>query len=863
MIIPPKIFETILKNFLPVSEQEHLLGCYQELFSELGSRRSKFAALIWYLFQIFLAASAVVSENLKWGILMFKNFLKLSFRQLIKQKLFSVINISGLTIGFAVFLLTLMYSDYELSFDDHLKDGDKMYRLIQTSGESRTPIFFSGMPDILRTNDKSLDMCGTDFYSVNVMKSEKKLIATDEIFFAEENVFDYFDIELVKGAKSEAIKSPYSIIISEKIAKTYFPLESPIGKEIEINNAHKFFISGIFKDIPETSHLRTDFIASFNTYKKIFPRAFKQETMSRIHIYTKANEAENEKNVAQAATKYMREREWIHQSEKYNCILQPVKDIHLYSAGLSYDKARGSSVYVYSSLLAGVFVLVLALFNYINLSEAKNLIRIKEFAIRKVIGSDNLKIFIQFLAENFLFVFISLLLAILLAGLGLQKFNELTMRSFSFADLFQFKLLIITLLTSLLIVLVVSLFPLIKTSRANIAEIIFNRTSLLVFKHGFRISPKQILITIQVAITIVIFAGFIVVQKQMTYVVDKNPGYNEENIVVVSNPPSSKRRQRYERIKSELLNKPGITVISSMNNVPGSSISNYCSAYKKGKSSEEAVGTGIVNVDYNTFNLLGSQIIEGRNFKLNSEYDAKNSILINETAAKTHNIKGTGDEILEGIWGSEGPQHVVGVVEDIYTKGFYEKVEPIIYRVRNWSCTNILIKINSENVSQTVGEIEMAWKKISPEWPFSFSFLDEKIDKLYKQDQALMELLKIFSIISILLNVIGIFGVVSFALVRKTKEIGIRKVLGAKNKNIFDMVAKEYIAILVVANLAALPLIYFVMTKWLDNFAYKTDLNIWFLLLATVLSFTVTLVTVGIKSISAANSNPVDSIRTE
>jgi len=846
------------------SEKEDLLGTYQELFSEIALKKNRQIALIWYVFQTLLVFISVISENIKWGIIMFRNFVKLSFRQLKKQKLFSFISISGLTVGVTLFLLSLMYFEHELSYDKYIKNGNEIYRLLLGTEDSRFPIFFAGIPEILRTNDENIDICGVNFYYINLMKSGKRLLAADKILFAEKNIFDYFDIKLINGKGSEAINSPYSIIISEKIAQKYFSGESAIGKELKINNKHKFYISGVFKNIPETSHLKTDFISSFNTYKKVFKRAFTQETMSQIHIYTKAKTKKNKQIVTLAVTEYIKTRKWLNKSDNYRCTLQPLNDIHLYSTDLVYDTPeRGNAVYVYASLIAGVFVLLLALFNYINLSEAKNLVRIKEFAIRKVIGSDNVKVFVQALAENFLFMFISFSGALCLAGLSLPKFNQLAMRSFRFSELFKPELIIIVLVTCLAIAFIVSFLPLLRVGKIKPSNIFFNKTPIAISKKRFIVSTKQILITIQMIIAVMLFAGFIAVKKQIDFMILKHPGYEKENILVITNPYTQGNTERYKRLRSELLNKPGIKGISAMANIPGQSISNYCAAYKKGKDKTEAKNTGIISVDFEIFNLLGSRIVKGRNFKPDSEYDVINSIIINETAARVHNISENENQILEGIWGSTAPQQVIGIVEDIYTNGMYQRVEPVIYRVRNWSCTNILVKINSGNMTETVNRIETAWKNVAPHWPFRYSFLDETVNNLYKQDKALLELLKIFSIIAFLLNIIGIFGVVSFLLVQKTKEIGIRKVLGAKNIDIFKLVATEYFFIIIISNVVALFITYNFIDKWLNNFAYKTEIGFGFLLMASFLSFGITFLTVGIKSMVAANNNPVESLRIE
>lgn len=859
MYSPPKILEMILSVFIPINERDHLLGCYEELFRE----KTYLKGTLWYIFQIIVSIPIFVKSNIIWGIIMIINFLKISFRQLFKHKLFGVINISGLTVGLTVFMLMIIYVNHEMSYDKHIKNGDQIFRLLTTMKDVRSVNYYTGFPEFLRTQNQNYDICGVDYYNLSVVKNEKKLIPNVNVVYAEKNVFSYFDIKLKIGDPENVIDSPNSIVISKNIAEKYFPNESAIGKIITIDNKDEFNITGVFEDIPETSHLKFDMLFSFNTYKKLQPHYYTMERRTAIHMYTRAKNGIVDPSLINHIEKYLNSRSWIESNGEFKCELQPLTDIHLFSNDLRWDNERGNILFVYAAITIGVFILLIVLFNYLNLLTAKNFSKVKEVAVRKVLGSDTKQLFLQYFSENALFIFTSLVLSIILFALILPFFNQITNRNFDINNLFKFDIILYTAFILVLFSLLLTIIPLLKINKLKITEMLNSKVPVFIFAGTRKITGKHVFITIQLTTTIFLFCLFMGFNSQMQFMINKNPGYESENLLVVQNPWDSNKENRYKNFKNNLINQSGIIDISTIANIPGKNITNYCRANLKGKSKKSAVQSGIVNVSHNTFDIFRSKIIVGRNFNIQSTIDEKSSIIINKTAAESYGNVKVGESILEGIWGSDSPQKIIGIVEDIYIKSMYQKVQPVIYRIRSWSCSNILVKIDKKNIQETIYKIEESWKKAAPDWPANYFFLDERVDQLYKKDRAILDLLEIFTIVALSLCLMGIFGVVSFALLKRSKELSIRKVLGANTIDIIKDINKEYFMIILISNLIAWPIAFALIHKWLNTFAYKTMLDLSLFFISGLSTLLIVLIITVSKTLITSKQNPVKSLRQE
>ncbi|MBU1101497.1 MAG: ABC transporter permease [Bacteroidetes bacterium] len=865
---PPKILELLLGLLQLPQEKQDMLGNYEELYRE-KAEQSRIKADLWYLLQILTTIPTFFYDNIFWGAIMFLSFIKISLRQLSKNKLYSLINISSLVIGITAFLLMVLWVRTELIYDRHVENGDSIYRILINSSDERNLMFHAGMIDYMNAQDDNIDICGYGQNTYQAITHEGKNTSLKDVSYANPELLEYLDVDLVQGNSASVLDNPYSIIISQSASQVLFGGKNPIGEKLIVNNKSTFTISGIFKDIPTTSHIKFQLLTSFQTYRKMYPRRFEITGISTVNFYSRITKDSQRASISNAFIQWFIDNKTLDKEfnkDLYKIEFQPLYDIHMYSSDLVWDRAdRIDSNYVLGAIVSGLLLLVLACFNFVNLSTAKSITRAKEFGLRKVIGSDNKQLLWQFMSESALFIIVSFLLSIVLILLLLPDFNSLTSKQFTIASFFEKDVLILISVIITLMIVVISIAPMIKFRNMSLVGMIKDRT----FSIGSRNKPnkiltsKQLLVVTQFVITVVICSLFQVVNSQMEFMMNKNPGYTTDNIIILENPYGDGMFERYSTFADIATQIPGVISVASSNNVPGENIWNYCSPHVTGQSEEESKSVGLVFVQHNFFDILESKIKSGSSFLPVNNGEDLNSVILNESAAKLFGINEAGSASLTGVGSIPGPQNIIGIVEDLYTKSLYEEITPTIYMQLTWSATNIMVKVNSRNLHGTMANITKAWEQAVPDWPISYHFLDENINKLFEKERTILSLLKIFSLIAIFISAMGIFGLVSFTVVKKTKEIGIRKVLGASVAGIMVNIMKEFVLLILAANIIALPLSYYFATSWLQNFAFSISINLILFGMAGIIALMITLISAGIKIMHAANLPSVQAIKHE
>jgi putative ABC transport system permease protein len=786
---------------------------------------------------------------------MFKNYFKVALRNILRYKGLSFINIFGLAFGMACCLLLILWIQDEISYDRFHENANRIYRIEtayvregKDSQDVRTsaplaPALLNDFPEI----EKSIRFGDNDFW---VSCQNKRFLET--VFFADPEVFEVFTFPLIKGDPKTALKEPYSLVISEDMSRKYFGKENPVGKNLTLKEWHDFTITGVFKNIPRNSHIHFNFLAPFPTY------AGRDQTRWGIynyHTYLLTAKGFNpqafQKKLPAFVEKY--QGKMIRSGSKFRYLLQPMIRIHLYShtGGELEQNGDIDNIYVFSAI--AVFILLIACFNYINFTTAQYATRTREVGIRKVVGANKQQIIGQFLRESLLLSFLALVLAYILAGLFLPVFSslsakELSMNIFSNGWLFMGMVLLV-----LFVSVLAGSHPAFFLSAVQPAAVIRKLTpsrlkgSLL----------RNVLVVAQFTISIIFIIGTLIIAHQLSYVRNKNLGIDKEHVISIPIHDETALK-RIETIKNELLKNLSILDVSASSFFPGKNNWNQ-SYWREGISENEYPMIRCIAVDENFLKTYGIKLAAGRNFSLEFPSDVEHAYLLNESAVKEigwESPVGKQFRVIEkGI--------VVGVVKDFHFESLHQKIEPLALYLYPSLFEYLSVRVRPENVIQTLDFLKKRWAEFAPSQSFEYSFLDEDFDRLYKSEMRLGKIFSSVTAVSILIACLGLFGLAALTAMGRTKEIGIRKVLGASITGVTLLLSKEFIRWVLAANLIAWPIAYYFMSRWLQNFAYRTSIGIGIFIISGLLALAIALLTVSYQSIKAAIANPVESLRYE
>jgi putative ABC transport system permease protein len=787
--------------------------------------------------------------------MMFKNYLKIAFRNLKKHRGYSFINIVGLAIGMAACLLLFLWIQNELSYDRYHKKAERIYRITsqwESEGQlerfAKTsaplgPALVNEFPDI----EKAVRF-GTNRFLISY---ESKRFYED-VFFADPEVFDIFTFPLIKGDPKAVLKEPRSIIISEEIKEKYFGEEDPIGKIINLDALKDFKITGVFKNIPPNSHFRFDFLGCFSDYAA---HDFDKWGISNYWTYVLTSKNFNQDKFKEKLPEFVERYRGKDVRDKYKLTypLQPLTSIHLHSdlRGEIEPYSDIETIYIFSAV--ALFILLIACLNYINLSTARYSGRAREVGLRKVVGASRRQLINQFLGESLLFSFIAAVLAVALAELFLPLFNSLSGKRLTFDYLDNLILLYGLVVTIFSVGLAAGSFPALYLSALQPARALKGT-----LKASSRVPLlRKSLVLSQFAISIIFIFCTITVSNQLSYIRNKKLGFNKEHVVNI--PVYDKDAlQRYETIKNEFLKNPRILGVSASSFFPGK-IPWYQSYWYEGLSGNSYPAIRWISVDHDFLLTFGIELVSGRNFSRDFPNDVKGAYILNESAVKEigwDSPLGKQFRIIE-----KGT--VVGVVKDFHFKSLHQEIEPLALYLCPEYFEYFSVRISPEGIPQALDFLRDRWQELVPNQLFQFSFLDQDFDNLYKAEMRLQKIFGIVTSLAIFIACLGLFGLAAFTAEQRTKEIGVRKVLGASVSGIFILLSKEFTRWVLVANVIAWPVAYYAMSRWLQNFAYRTSIGLWIFLLAAAVAFVVALLTVSYQAIKAAISNPADALRYE
>lgn len=798
---------------------------------------------------------------------MFKNYLITAYRIIKRQKLYSFINIFGLAIGMACCIVILLLVRHELSFDRFHKKGDRIYRILANISFGDKSMITSQMygpmgKRLAADYPEVIDY--TRFFSTRKFLAhyKDKQLYIDKTQYADASIFNIFDFKLVSGIRETALSEPYTAVLTQNAAEKIFGDEDPIGKVFYRNRQIPYTVTGVLKNIPKNSHLQFDMLLSMTELSARPDHIVNQWRAFNFITYLlleKDADVKNlERQLPEFAKKYLGDK-----ANRFEYFLQPLYDIHLYSS-VSYDTMnwyRSDISYIYGISLLAVIILLLACFNFTNLSAARSAGRAMEVGIRKVQGANRSQLIWQFLGESLLMAFFSMILAIALVEIFLPALNNFFGGVLAFDFLENWTLLLglagITVITGVLSgsypAFIISAFrPISALKGASLS------------KSGKSILKKTIVV-VQFTVSIILLVSVIIITGQLKYIHEKNLGFDKDNVVTIPMSRNSSR-QAYEAMRNEIFQHPEITAVARSHRMighrDGFSRISYCF---EGGSSEDEFGLNYLSVDYDFFSVYDIEFVEGKPFSREYDTDASGgrAYVINRAVMKE---MGWNKAVGRKVWQKDEPNtngSIIGVVKDFHYMSLHNEIKPFIFIIRPGEWRFISVRIKSGNISNTMDILKSVWEKYVPDCPFEYIFLDEHFENLYRSEQRISNIITTSSLLTIFISCLGLLGLISFSVQSRTKEIGIRKVLGASVPGIVFMLSKEFLKWVLIANVIAWPMAYYAMNKWLRNFAYKIDLSWWIFALAGALALFIALMTVNFQAVKAARANPIEALRYE
>lgn len=865
---PPVLAEYLLKKVFPDSGKYTSLGDFEEEYNQVLAENGRLNAYFWYWRQVFKSFPGYSKNKIFWGTVMLRNYVKTALRNYMRNKAYTFINVFGLAAGLASTLLILLWVQNEISYDRFFKNDENIYRVISKDVGGPVVYDFPHTPAKLSQTIKDeipeiINSARFTKDSRSPFKYNDKVFYEDKIVSADPSFFEIFSYRFIKGDPKTALTDKYSMVITEKIAKKYFGDEDPIGKVLKWNNWTNYTITGIIKDIPSNSHITFDFIRNYELEKTGWPQGFSWYNFNR-HTYVQLNENADVEEVNRKITEVLyKNNQYMHKGNRI-LYLQPLGEIHL-DAGLQGEYADVLDInYVYIYSFIAFFILTIACINFINLSTARSIKRSCEVGIRKVVGASRTLLIRQFLGESFLLSFAGLFAAVIAVFFLLPHFNYLTGKNLSL-NIFDLKFITGALIILFLTGILAGSYPAVYLSSfrpAAVLQNIFGRKKKSAFLRKF-------LVTGQFTISILLIICTVIVFRQLQFMRNADLGFEKENIIYI--PAKDNIGKNYMAFKGELLSNPNILAVSCQNCPPTVSV-NHSDIFWEGAARDMDFDIEMIMIDHDYFKTMGMEMAEGRSYSVEFPTDVSDAVIINREAAVR---MGPGSPLGKRvrIWGKN--RTIIGIMKNAHFKSLREKINPQAFQILTEGeyLSNgfnllgfVLIRIKGDSraiIENAVSSVRRTWKKINPNYPFEFHFLDETIDRLYENYKKVSSIISYFAILAIIISCLGLFGLASFTAENRIKEIGIRKVFGASVKNIIGLVTWEFIMLVIIANIIAWPLSWYFMNKWLSDFAYRINIGIWAFIYTGVLAVIIALVTVGYQSIKAARANPVDSIKYE
>ncbi|RNC83138.1 MAG: ABC transporter permease [Balneola sp.] len=870
---PPKLAEKLLTRLQYDDVWKTTLGDFEEYYAYLVSNKGKKEADAWYWRQVLRYAPSKITHKFYWSIAMFKNYLKIAFRNLNKQKSYSFVNIVGLTIGLACFLIIGFFIQFELNYDSFHTHSDRTYRVIEQQpqntylGSNWYAVTATPMAATMKEDYPEVEFAAYFTSSRTVLRADEKSmiewgIAVDEEF---SKIFTY---TWYMGNSETALTDPYSIVLTQSMVEKLFGTENPMGKTIrqEYPNGREVekTVTGVVADPPKNSHFGFNYIVNDQTtpyYEYNLNEWGNSNVYTFITLREGVSAAEFSEKLPGFASRYTGSSEFYSETPNAlpNYSLQSLEDIHLSSSHLNFNPSTpGDIKNVYMFAVIAIIILLIACVNYMNLSTARSLTRAKEVGVRKVIGAYQSNLVMQFLSEAVLISLLGIFGAIVLVIFSAPVFETLFNRKLTTQFFFEWEFWITSLALSLVVGIIAGSYPAFYMSKLKPVLILKSH-----IKGGKKNSIiRNLLVVGQFSITAVLLVSSIVVFLQLNFLRTTDTGLNREQVITIPNRDSELWDQ-FETLQAELLKIPGIEQVSSSQFDPIFMSSQTRGTEWEGMQEEDELGIYVSPVGFDFIEMLDIQIVEGRSFSADLFKETERDYLLNEAAIRE--IGWTKEEAVGksfSVWGNQGA--VVGIVDNFNFQSLDQSIAPLAIMLTPQSNQRyVLLKSNGVDIQTTLASVEEAIKKFSPGYPFSYSFLEERYLSLYNDEQRLGSLFNYFSLLALFIACMGLFGLATYISEQRTKEIGIRKVLGANVMQILALLNKDFLKLVGISFLISIPVSWYISGIWLEDFAYRIELNPLIFVVAGLIVFGIALFTVSFNSIKTALANPVDSIKSE
>ena len=807
---------------------------------------------------------------------MLKNYFKIAVRNLMKYKFISFINLFGLTVGLTCCMLILAYIINEVSFDKYHKNADNIYRVTRLfknpeTGASSLDLATIAPPfgPLLQNDFKEIKKITRliNFSPLSVRYEDKNFNEQD-VYCADGNLFDVFDVDVVKGNPAKALNDPFTVMLSEEIANKYFGSEDPMNQVLKMNTRFNLKVTGIYKAFPSNSHIHPKMLISFNTLNDtlIYGAENLRTNWGSNNFYTYLLMPEGfdpkkmEKQFPAFLDRHMREGGKYKTSEWTSLSLQKLTDIHLLSHTDVEAEENGDikRVWIFSAI--ALFILLIASINYMNLSTARSALRAREIGIRKTVGANRKEIIAQFLSESIMISWVAMILAFFLTWLVLPWLNKLSGQELTINILLQSKVLIALFFIPFVVGLISGIYPALFMSSFRPVKVLKG----LVKVGGGNISFRKILVTTQFAISIVLIISTAIVFKQLKYMQNKSLGFDRDHIITMNYYGAL--NDSYESFRNELLSTSSINKVARSSRIPTGRLLDAMGTKINRGDSLVPVNADVkfVTADDQFLSTYGVKVLAGRGFSKDFSTDT-NAFIINEAAVSVLGLKNNEDALGKDMTYGSRSGKLIGVINNFHFESMHEKIVPLILIVpRNQAnYRRMSMKVAGNNIPAAISNIQAIWKKYLPETPFEYTFLDENFERLYKSEQKQGSIFTVFAFIAIFIACLGLFGLSAFSVTQRIKEIGIRKVLGASVSNIVGLFSKDFLVLVIIATVIAFPVAWYAMNNWLQDFAYRTTISWWIFIVAGIIASLIAFATISLQTVKAAGANPVKSLRTE
>jgi len=859
---PPRIAERLLRSILPDRGWDTPLGDFEEFYHQMSKEKGAFHAHLWYWSQVFKLIPAKLVNSLYWRSIMISNYLKIALRTIKRHKIYSFINIIGLAIGMACCILVFLYVSHELSYDKYHQDGERIFRIAQKiqkeAAELETARVATPLIPAVRENFPEVESAARFQLATwdSLVERGQTKYYEDWVMIAENDIFNVFTIPFIRGNPEKALERPRTVVITESVALRYFGHENPIGQTLLLWG-NQVEVTGVIADCPKNTHLKYDIIISLNGFERTWNLENWEWTgfYAYVKLQPNVDAKDFEEKVRHIANIYAREKleEW---GETFTFYLQPLSSIHFHSNLVSEIGSPGNPRDIYIFSVIGILILLISCINFTNLATARSANRALEVGVRKVVGAHRSQLTRQFLLESMLASFVSLLVSLFIVALALPYFNILTGQSFGRQDLFKPMILLSLLGFSVCVGFMAGSYPAFLLSRFMAVHVLKGSRGL--DSKGDLL--RKVLVVAQFSITIFLVIGTLTVYRQIGFMKNKHLGFDKHQKLIIP----AEMRDRYESVKNEFLNYPSITGATACWNVPGR-LANLIEARLVGDLEEKTQSMYFYYVDSDFLPEYKIEMIAGREFQSDIQTDIENTFILNETAYKAFGFaspeEALGKKMYEG--GSGGIGTIIGVAKDFHYKGLQTKVEPLVLQWRPDYFSYLSLTVKTENLSETLSFVKKKWNELQLGRLFTYFFLDEDFNRHYQSEESLGRVYVALTILAIFLSCLGLAGLSSFTAEQRTKEIGIRKVLGASVPKILILLVSEFIKWVVAASVIAWPVAYFIINKWLQGFAYRTSPNFWVFGLSAGFALFIAMLTVSYQSVKAAITDPVNSLRYE